>query len=271
VPRPVDLPDFATPPLNEVVMGVQFTPAIRYQQVRVSEVWSLFREDFPSVQELIMLPPTFETFGLPPVRKERAHIDLSSIPGHSRYWFVSTSGEQLLQFQQDRLLHNWRKVGDKTNEYPRFETLIEKFESELRTLETYFISLAPQSLKINQCEISYVNHIDIENFEGFASVQDWLSFVRFDKLRPDDFAMTFRRIISNSEGKPLGRFFCDAVAAFTEKNEKVVQLTLTFRGAPAGVDINAAINFLKGGRELIVRSFKEITTDTAHQKWGIVT
>jgi uncharacterized protein (TIGR04255 family) len=167
-------------------------------------------------------------------------------------------------------VHNWRKVGDKTNEYPRFEALIERFEREIRTLETYFVNLAPQSLKINQCEVSYINHIEIENPVGFTPVQDWLSFVRFDKLQPDDFTMTFRKAIFNSENKPLGRLVYEAIAAFTEKNEKVVRLTLTFRGAPAGTDINTAINFLKDGRELVVRSFKEITTDAAHQKWGMV-
>ena len=69
------------------------------------------------------------------------------MPEHSRYWFVSLSEDELLQFQKDRLLHNWRKVDDRTNEYPRFETLIDKFEKELRKLETYFASLVPQLLK----------------------------------------------------------------------------------------------------------------------------
>ena len=270
MPRPDDLPDFKTPPLYEVALGVQFTPTTGYQQVRVGEVWALFREDFPSVQEVAPLPPTFETFGLPQGGRVGTQINLRPMPGHSRYWFISPSEDELLQFQQDRLLHNWRKVGDKTNEYPRFDALIEKFEKELRTLETYFSSLAPQSLKINQCEVSYINHIEIENSASVASAQDWLNFVRFDQLQPDDFAMTFRRVIFSPEDKPLGRLIYETVLALTENNETIVQLTLTFRGAPAGTDINAAIDFLQYGRRLAVQSFKEITTDMAHQKWGMV-
>ena len=209
--RPDDLPDFKSPPLNEVVIGVQFTPATGYQQVRVSEVWSLFRKDFPSVQEMAPLPPTFETFGLPQGGRRGPQINLKSMPEHSRYWFIAPSEEEVLQFQQDRLLHNWRKVGDKTNEYPRFETLIEKFEKELQTLEAYFASLAPQSLKINQCEITYTNHIEIEDSASVASVQDWLSFVRFDNLQPEDFVITLRRVIFSAEGKPLGRLIYETV------------------------------------------------------------
>jgi len=264
--RPDALPDFEAPPLNEVVIGVQFTPATGYQQVRVGEVWSLFREDFPSVQELAPIPPTFETFGLPQGGRGRPHINLRSMPEHSRYWFVSLSEDELLQFQKDRLLHNWRKVDDRTNEYPRFETLIDKFEKELRKLETYFASLVPQLLKINQCEVTYTNHIKIEHSVSVASVQEWLNFVRFGKLQPDDFAITFRRVVSSSAGKPLGRLIYESGLGLTEKNEEVMLLTLTFRGAPAGTDINTAIDFLRYGRGLVVQSFKEITTDVAHQR-----
>ncbi len=266
--RPSDLPDFEAPPLNEVVVGVQFAPATNYQQVRAGEVWSLFRKDFPTVQELPPIPPAFETFGLP--QGMVLNLSIMSMPTHGRYWFLSPNQDELIQFQHDRLLHNWRKVGDQTNEYPRFEKMIEKFEKELQTLEVYFTSLAPQPLHINQCEISYINHIPIDDSAGTMSAQDWLKFVCFDALEPDDFAMTFRRVISNSEGKPIGRLIYEAAVALTANNERIVQLTLTFRGRPAGTNINAAIDFLKLGRELVVKSFKEITTDTAHQKWKIV-
>ena len=76
--------------------------------------------------------------------------------------------------------------------------------------------------------------------------------------------------MSNAEGKPLGRLICEAATALTASSEKIVRLGLTFRGAPEGTDISAAIDFLKYGRGLLVQAFKEITTDMAHQKWGMV-
>ena len=60
-----NLADFKAPPLNEVVMGIQFQPVPGYQQIRALEVWQLFREQFPVVQEQLPLNPQFETFGLP--------------------------------------------------------------------------------------------------------------------------------------------------------------------------------------------------------------
>src|SRR5262249_13199892 len=148
-----------------------------------------------------------ETFGLPRAGRREPELVVSNMPDHFRYWFVTADGTELLQFQPDRLLHNWRKVGDGKNEYPRFEALIEKFEKELLTLEGYFASLSPQSLKITQCEISYINHIEIENSN---SAQDWLNFICFDQLDPDDFVIRFRRIISSAEGKSLGRLIYEA-------------------------------------------------------------
>lgn len=266
MPRPENLPDFTSPPLNEVALGAQFAHAEGYQQVLISEVWALFRENFPSVREFPPFPPTFETFGLP--RGRGAQLSLSSTPEHSRYVFLSRARDELLQFQQDRLVHNWHKVGDRTNEYPRFEKIIESFENELQTLETYFAGLVPQSLKINQCEVTYNNQILIDESTGAASAQEWLNFVSFGQLQPEDFIMTIRKVVSGPDGKPLGRLIFETGLALAANNQKAIQLNLTFRGKPAETGIGSAIDLLKHGRELVVRSFPEITTDVAHQKWG---
>ncbi len=100
--------------------------------------------------------------------------------------------------------------------------MIENFGKELGALEVYFTSLAPQSLSINQCEISYINHIPIGDSAGAMSAQNWLKFISFDELQPDDFAMTFRRVIFNAEGKPLGRLIYEAVVALTTNNETIL-------------------------------------------------
>jgi uncharacterized protein (TIGR04255 family) len=61
--RPDHLPDFTDPPLDEVVLGVQFTPVPGYASVHSMKVWDLFRAEFPKVEELPALEPQFETFG----------------------------------------------------------------------------------------------------------------------------------------------------------------------------------------------------------------
>jgi len=261
--RPGHLPDFKNPPLNEVVLGVQFSPPKGYQQIFSGEVWNLFRSEFPKVEEHHPIAPVFETFGL----TKSGQLGIIKGPYHDRFWFLSQKGDELIQFQQDRLLHNWRKVGDQTNEYPRFESMIKSFNEELDKLEDYLNCLSPQKLAINQCEIMYINHIVPKAGEAIVG-SDWLRYVVFDSNEPEDFATNFREVIYDTDKKPEGRFICESTTARDIDGSRIIVMTLTVRGAPKGTDIKSALDFLSRGRETIVSRFADLTTDEAHEIWG---
>ena len=261
-----DLPDFRNPPLNEVVLGVQFKPVASYQQIRAGEVWALFRKEFPNVRELPPLPPSFETFGPAGLAVGQVDFQLVAGPTHNRFWFLSQNGEELIQFQQDRLLHNWRKIGDDAT-YPRFEAIIENYEQELITLQNYFLSMSTDHLAITQCEVSYINHILCSDQPNPPSTSSWLRLLDFGEIEPEDFLINCRWTISTAAGTPQGRLISEASTAINSKGQRIIVLTLTARGAPATADIPAALQFLKIGRELIVKRFARITTDSAHRIW----
>ena len=266
VQRPEDLPDFNHPPLNEVVIGVQFSPPKGYSQVRAGEVWQLFRGDYPLVQERESLPPSFETFGLPRPGQVVGGLNFVSGALHDRFWFMRESGDELIQFQQDRLLHNWRKVGDQTNEYPRFEKMMERFQAELQTLERYAANLSPQLLTINQCEISYINHI-VDSRGTAPRPADWLRFATFEGQEPEDFSAAFREVIRDSSGRPVGRFACECSSAVNQSARPILVLNLTVRGSPGNTSIDAALMFIQRARSVIVKKFADLTTTAAHQTW----
>jgi len=260
--RPEHLPDFKDPPLQEVVLGVQFNAPADYRQILAGEVWNLFREDYPESQEMAPLMPTFETFGFPSMNAPPFRLLEGGIE-HNRYWFMTETGDELLQFQQDRFLHNWRKVGDATNEYPRFESMITRFSDELKKLENYLASLNPQTLVINQCEVSYINHISSNSLKA----AEWLNFLDFDDKEPEAFAVSFREQILDAEGSPQGRLICETKVGYRSDHTKIYVMNLTVRGTPRGTDIDSALDFLKMGRELIVARFTELTTQAAHKIW----
>ena len=265
--RPRSLPDFSTPPLNEVVLGVQFSPPRGYQQIRAYEVWQLYRAHFPVVEEQPPLPPTFETFGLPAAPQFSFNVVTGA--KHDRFWFLSDNKDEIVQFQDDRLLHNWRKVGDLTNEYPRFESMISKFEGEIVAFEGYVRSLAPQSLTITQCEISYINHIELDRADGKLKVSDIFPFAQFPREMPEDFSIAFRRTICGDDGGPIGRLVVEAQTAISgATGREIVVFTLTARGAPPEPSIAGALRFLHVGREMIVNTFASHTSDLAHKMWG---
>jgi len=266
VVRPEHLPDFLNPPLNEVVLGVQFTPPKGYQQILAGEVWNLFRSEYSDVQEQSPVQPSFETFGLPQQSRIPTQLSLVTSAIHDRFWFLRPSGDELIQFQQDRLLHNWRKTGDETNEYPRFEYMAKRFESELNQFQSYIAGLVPQDLAINQCEVSYINHITSNEAEVIKA-SNWLRFVTFSDRDPETFAVSFREIIYDEEGKPQGRMICEASLGIKAGGQQIIVLTLTVRGSPKSTNIESALEFINMGRNLIVCRFTELTTDVAHKKW----
>lgn len=263
--RPHNLPDFLAPPLNEVVLGVQFSRPKGYQQIRAGEVWNLYRNQYPEVQELPALPPVFEIFGLPHSGPPPA-ISIVSGARHGRFWFLRPDGAELIQFQEDRLLHNWRKVGGETNPYPRFESMIGRFKEELEQLQAYMSLLTPQSLSINQCEISYINHIGADS-ERQLRTSEWIRFLSFGDNDPDDLNLTFRDVICGEDQRPEGRLICEIATGRKAGDQQIIVLTLTVRGTPKSMDIPAALDFISRGRTLIVNRFADITTESAHRAW----
>lgn len=265
--RPKHLPDFKNPPLHEVVVGVQFSIPNGYQPIMAGNVWDLFRDNYPDVQEVQALAPSFETFGVSRQHSNAPQIGFITGGIHNRYWFLNKNGSKLIQFQQDRLLHNWRKVESDGEEYPRFESMITEFQFELEKLEGYIASIQPQKLLINQCEVSYINHIKLGSDEH-KHLSDWFNFLSFTLKPSDDFNANFREVIRDADDKPLGRLLIDAALGFLPSGEEIIALSLSVRGAPTNTDIKTAVDFLKNGRELIGIKFAELTSEKAHLEWG---
>jgi uncharacterized protein (TIGR04255 family) len=263
--RPADLPDFELPPLHEVVVGVQFRSPRGYRQIRAGEVWELFKDQYPDVEEHPPIPPIFETFGRP--QPSQPNIQFVQGTSHDRFWFISSSRNELLQFQSDRLLHNWRKVETSEEVYPRFERMIQKFHGELQKLESYFFHLHPQNLEITQCEISYINHIPKLDAETGMLGHLYLKFLNFSDFNPDDFFTIFRVAIRDAGGAPVGRLICECRTALDSLERELIVFTLTVRGAPKTPTIESGLAFLEFGRKTVVNAFASMTTASAHQAW----
>jgi hypothetical protein len=128
--------------------------------------------------------------------------------------------------------------------------------------------LAPQHLKINQAEVTYINHISCEGDAGTACRSSgWLTLFNIDQYGFEDFNCTFRRRVLTATSQPHARLLCQASVGVAPKGNRIIVLNLTFRGAPRGDTIAAAIDFLKEGRQMIVEFFTQITTNEAHVAW----
>src|SRR5215204_1225474 len=103
--RPADLPDYNDPPVNEVVIGIQFAKTA-ITGAHIGLFWQEMRDDFPNSEEMPALDPKLESFE--PQRFALPSFGFSSWPG-SRHWLTSADEVHLLQVQSDRYLYNWRR------------------------------------------------------------------------------------------------------------------------------------------------------------------
>ncbi|MBV6325505.1 hypothetical protein [Duganella violaceipulchra] len=164
-------------------------------------------------------------------------------------------------------MHNWRKV-EGSGSYPHFEAMADDFNNELSLLEKYAGQLEPQSLAINQCEISYINKIAIES-EAERDLAKWVTLWAGKQIESESIGFSLRHVFRRDNGSPYARMFIDCGSGMDVKGRPTFGLTISMRGAPLETTIASAMDFMIYGRSAIVKKFSEITTPYAHEKWGI--
>ena len=76
--RPADLPDYENPPLNEILLSLQFSQPSGFGNVQIVLLWQkLFKEKFPNYQEQPPLQPLFEVFGPNPIPLPSIQISMA--------------------------------------------------------------------------------------------------------------------------------------------------------------------------------------------------
>lgn len=271
--RPADLPDFERPPVGEVVLSVQFASLAKFSNIYAGLLWEQFAERYPTVEEQMPLPPNFETFGLPPAPVPGPQMQLLTTPVTSRYWFISKDGSQLLQVQSDRLVHNWRCQSPDDN-YPHYEPLRERFAAEVKQVQKFLIAKKLGTISPNQCEVTYINHIDLGEgidpsdrlAEIFTVWTEQYSDTFLKRIERGQFNVSF--ILTDGSDAPYGRLHVGVQPAIRRATSAaVLQFTLTARGKPQKETIKSAFDWLDRGRIAVVRGFTSLTRPEMHQAW----
>jgi uncharacterized protein (TIGR04255 family) len=133
--------DFEKPPINEVSIGMQFTPLPNLRAEHIGLFWNRVRADFPNSQQT---PPLGNVVHLPP--------EVFPIP---RFWFIAKDDATLIQVQKSAFLFNWRLRGEA---YPRFDSVFEAFRKH-RSVFIQFLKEDLNTAKIEQAkhQLTYVN------------------------------------------------------------------------------------------------------------------
>jgi len=275
--RPKDLPDFERPPVTETVLSLQFEPLPALNSVQIGRLWERYRSDFPYVEEHPPLEHVVERFdrgGQDPIR-----VTIEDRPLPLRVWFLDATKTQLIQVQTDRFIHNWRKVTGE-EEYPHYDEVIRPaFKRQVERLEEFLKGQDLGTLKIDQCEITYINHIEQsgvwqQHGELESVFKNWSKRPMAFLPDPEDAAAHIRYLIRHN-GEVAGRFHATLQAGWKTKDDSpVFIMNLTARGKPLNPQqqsgLDGAFSFFDLGRQWIVKGFKDLTTESMHHAWRIV-
>jgi len=144
--------DLNKPPVIEVVIGSQFDGPI-FDNSYIYDFYQKIKKDFPVVRENPPLPSIISNQNRP----DQTRI----LQGfNSRRFFINAKGDKLIQLQTDRLLFNWRKNNSEV--YPRFTNVLEDF---LKIFELLSQDIKTSASKVNQLEITFIDHISLKDFE----------------------------------------------------------------------------------------------------------
>ena len=185
----------------------------------------------------------------------------------ARCWFIDEPSRELIQLQRDRFIRNWRKQ-EPTDHYPNYDLLKPKFVDDWGEFTHFLASENLGAPEINQCEVSYINHIVIgEGLASFAEADKAISAIPSQRgpflPQPE---MTSFEIRYRMPG--AGRLRVQMQPGIRQKDAReIVQLTLTARGRPQSSDLVASLDWFDMGHEWIVRGFADITTPVMHSIW----
>ncbi len=269
--RPEDLPDFRKPPLAETVLSLQFEPLAGLTTAHIGLLWERLRKQLPLVEEHPPLPAMFEKFETP--APGQVEVTFEEKPPVPRVWFLNQAGSELVQLQADRFIHNWRKM-EGLDPYPRYEPIRDTFRDEVATFEQFLRDEKLGPLAVNQCEVTYVNHIERDSvWERHGELERTLvvcarlgtaSFLP----EPEDVAMRMRFVIPDPDGNPIGRLHAVLQPAWKKSdNSPILVLNLTARGAPIGHGVDGAFSFFDLGRKWIGHGFADLTTPEMQRMW----
>jgi uncharacterized protein (TIGR04255 family) len=268
--RQPGLADFENPPVVETVLSVQFERLSAMRAVHFGLFWRKIRQDrFPKSEERPALEPVVELFSDPKPRDVRMRFEAQNTLALPRLWLLNAAGTEMIQLQNDRFIKNWRKVAEK-DIYPHYEPVIRPaFAQDFQEFQSFAAEEKLSEIKVNQCEVTYVNHIvSGEGWEKLDEIDRIFTFWKQPPTErppglPSDLRFRARFPIQGDNGHPIGRLHVEVQPALhTSDNRPMYVMNLTARGQQG-----TGLDFFDVGRQWIVKSFENLTTARMHAVW----
>jgi len=262
------LPEYRTPPVSEVVLGVEFSPLTKWHLGHFGMLHEQVASEYPKFEVHPIIRSSIEKFGSESWQQV-SNFELLDV-GEVRCWYIAQDDSRLVQVQRDRFIVNWRKRND-AQPYPRYEAqILPTFKREWSRYGDFLSQQGIEIPEVRQCEVTYVN--DIPRGQGWDKFSDVMKLItplremQNGKFLPEP--ETLRATFTYVMPPDRGRLHVNIHHVRRSLDEaEVIQLRLTARGAPRSGGMQDVIEWLDSGREWVVRGFTDFTTKEAHDLW----
>lgn len=248
------LPDYKYPPIIEVVAGISFDTIKNFGGQHLGLFYQKVRDEFPLCEQA------------PRLEFNPQNLDMATyLP---RMWFVNKDQNMLIQLQDDKLYYNWRKI-QKEETYPRYETIIEAFKTNLSLLQDFLEEEELGPVNPKKCELTYINHI--------PKKEGWESLAEISKVFRDFSWSTNDRFLPSPVGlggnvffplpKDYGRLNVTLQTAERRIDKHPILIfQLTAAGLGADKSMDAVWKWFDVAHEWIVRGFTDLTEAAVQKK-----
>lgn len=262
------LPDYKNFPLIEVAMAIQFDDLHGFPAPYLGNLWDAFdRKEFPYAENHPVAAP-MSAGGVTRIIFTDPSQDIP------RVWFLNKDKTELIQFQHNRLVFNWRKTDEKPNApYPRYEAVAKKFMEKLRALNKFAEAQLSRKLTYSAMELTYINSIPFESFGGPPRIGSCLKDVVWQEKRsflpePSKYRGIWEFDLPELNGQMLANTY--SIQQMTD-GKPILRLDITVRGqyaSPFDKDDSNMLKWYDSAHEHIVLGFDDLTTPEMHQRWG---
>ncbi|MGL4550548.1 MAG: TIGR04255 family protein [Gemmataceae bacterium] len=267
-----ETPDFADPPIVELVLGAQFSPLTKLRAGHFGLFWKELEEAWTLPGDATTLEDQFELFDRPrwstPTQLQ-LRLEPVRLPG--RFTVGHRDGDRLLQIQATRFHLNWRrKVG---GIYLSYKRLITEFEVMFARFAKFTEKAGLGTPALNQWELTYID--SFPRGEYWQTPADWAAFLPglFGKLFPTDglgLVLEHRAAEWSYEIEPKrGRLHISAGSGRAEEDNRDSLLLNTTARGPIGKDgVESLRAGLDLGHQAALIAFLRIVPDEIKDRWG---
>lgn len=165
------------PPIVELALSLHFVPL---SGATVRDMVAVYEEGFASQYPTFQQVQRSDPLIVGPVTAAPPNFELMTGLELPRLWFVGSDTHDLVQFQDDRIVQNWRRLGpqDGGHEYPGYGVIRDKFA---RSFERAWEVLSQRGFagpSLVSAELAYVNSITLVVGTDVRRIAEVLAFYK---------------------------------------------------------------------------------------------